>query len=57
MTENGSAHYNLDQVLAEIAEDQKVDRGAKRLLTQEDIQRLVEESRLRRETERDATLP
>jgi hypothetical protein len=41
--------FNLDDVLAEIAEDQKVDREARRLLSQDDIQKLIEESRRRRE--------
>jgi len=41
--------YDLDSLLAEIAEDEKVDREARRILSQDDIRRLVEDSRRRRE--------
>lgn len=41
---------DLDALFAEMAEDDKVDRQAKRMLSQEDIQRLVEEKRRHRET-------
>ncbi len=41
--------FNLDALLAEIAEDEKVDCEAKRTISQEDIRRLVEESRRRRQ--------
>jgi hypothetical protein len=51
MLEADKPRFNLDAILAEIAEDEKVDLGAKRLLSQEDIRRLVEESRRRRERE------
>jgi hypothetical protein len=48
--------FNLERLLAEIAEDEKVDRAAKRILSQVDIQRLVEESRrARREAERESS--
>jgi|WetSurMetagenome_2_1015567.scaffolds.fasta_scaffold977083_2 hypothetical protein len=49
--------YDLDSLLAEIAEDEKIDREAKRILTQEDIKRLVEESRRRREMEQKSRPP
>ncbi len=49
MPEPEPTFYDLDTLLAEIAEDEKIDRAAKRLLSQEDIQRLVEESRRRRQ--------
>lgn len=55
MSEVKPPRYNLDQVLAEIAEDRKVDRSAKRILTQDDIRRLVEENRRRRETGQEAS--
>ena len=55
MTQPEPTLYDLDTLLAEIAEDEKADRGAKRILSQEDIQRLVEESRRRRqEAEKEA---
>lgn len=44
---------DLDALSAEMAEDEKVDRHAKRVLSQEDIRRLVEEKRRHRETGRD----
>lgn len=49
MTEKNAPLFQLEAMLAEIAEDEKVDRAARRLLSQADIQRLIEESRRRRE--------
>lgn len=56
MPDSEPAPYNLDALLAEILEDEKVDRATRRLLSQEDIRKLVEESRRRREAERKAPL-
>lgn len=41
--------FNLDAVLAEIAEDEKADCQAKRILSHDDIRKMVEESRRRRQ--------
>ena len=41
--------FNLDVLLAEIAEDEKADCQAKRILSHDDIRKLVEESRRRRQ--------
>jgi len=49
MSEKHAPQFQLEAMLAEIAEDEKVDRAARRLLSQADIQRLIEESRRRRE--------
>ncbi|MCX6925216.1 MAG: hypothetical protein NT154_18695 [Verrucomicrobia bacterium] len=57
MPDTDSSLYDLDFLLAEIAEDEKIDREAKRILSQEDIKRLVEESRRRREMEQKARPP
>lgn len=48
--------YDLDALRAEIAEDELVDREARQMLSQDDIKRLVEESRRRRGAERKASL-
>ncbi len=45
------APFDLDALLAEIAEDELVDREAKRILPHDDIQRLVEANRRRRDAE------
>lgn len=47
--------YDLETVLAEIEHDEAADRMAKRMLSQEEIQRLVEESRRRRADEASTT--
>ncbi len=57
MPPSKSTTYDLDALLAEIAEDEKVDRDAGRMLSQEDIRKLVEESRRRREAEQAAKAP
>ena len=54
MPETKQSPHNLDALLAEIIEDAKVDREARRLLSQADIRQLVEESRRRREAEQKA---
>ena len=54
MPETKQSPYDLDALLAEIIEDAKVDREARRLLSQDDIRQLVEESRRRREAEQKA---
>lgn len=41
--------YNLDTLLAEIPEDEAICRAVPRILSQADIKRLIESSRLRRE--------
>ena len=40
--------FDLDALLAEIAEDEKVCRTVPRILSQEDIRRLIEDSRRRK---------
>lgn len=47
MKETDPIHFDLDALLLEIVDDQEVDREARRMLSQDDIQRLVEESRRR----------
>ena len=42
--------FNLDTLLVEIAEDEKADYQAKRILSHDDIRRMVEDSRRRRQT-------
>jgi hypothetical protein len=49
--------YDLDSVLAEITADERVDHAAKRILSHDDIQRLVEESRRRRKAAEEAQKP
>jgi hypothetical protein len=49
--------YNLRELLAEIDADEKVDRAARRILTQEDIRRLVEETRRRHREANQETRP
>jgi hypothetical protein len=45
--------FDLDSMLFDILEDEKVDRSARRLLTRDDISKLIEEKRrLRREPSR-----
>lgn len=44
--------FDLDALLAEIPEDEKVCRAAPRILTQDDIRRLIEESRRRKQQSR-----
>jgi hypothetical protein len=41
--------FDLDALLAEIPQDEAVCRTAPRLLSQDDIRRLIEESRRRKE--------
>jgi hypothetical protein len=43
MPETDPPPFNLDALLAEIAEDEKGEYGAKRILSQGDIGRLIEE--------------
>ena len=50
MSEAFPERYDLDAMLEEIAADEKVDREARRILSQEDIRRLVDETRRRRES-------
>jgi hypothetical protein len=48
MPEVPRPRFDLDALLAEIREDELVCRPAPRVLSQDDIRRLVEESRRRR---------
>ena len=49
MPDTKPSPFDLDAVLAEIAEDEKVDCESKRILSHDDIRQLVEESRRRRQ--------
>jgi hypothetical protein len=49
MPANERPLFNLDALLAEIAEDEKADCQAKRILSHDDIRKMVEESRRRRQ--------
>jgi len=42
-------HFDLDSLLAEIPEDEAVCRAVPRILSQDDIRRLIEDSRRRKE--------
>jgi len=48
MPEVEHPRFNLDALLAEIIEDEQVCRTAPRILSQDDIRRLIEESRRRK---------
>ncbi len=50
MANSDTPLFDLDSLLFDIMEDEQVDRSARRLLTREDIKKLIEEKRrLRRE--------
>lgn len=57
MPEAKQPHFDLDAILAEIPEDEKVCRAAPRILTQDDIRRLIEESRRRKKQTRSKVSP
>lgn len=48
MTDTDKPKYILDDLLAEIVEDEIADRDARRIISQDDIKRLIVESRKRR---------
>jgi len=50
MANSDAPLFDLDSLLFDIMEDEQVDRSARRLLTRDDIKKLIEEKRrLRRE--------
>ncbi|HOW64925.1 MAG TPA: hypothetical protein PK256_06525 [Verrucomicrobiota bacterium] len=57
MSDHEHLPFDLDAMLSEIADDQKVDREARRLLSQDDIRRLIEKSRRRETNGNEATSP
>jgi hypothetical protein len=57
MPEAKQPRFDLDALLAEIPEDEQVCRTAPRILTQDDIRRLIEESRRRKKQTRSQASP
>jgi hypothetical protein len=57
MPEAKQPHFDLDALLAEIPGDEQVCRTAPRILTQDDIRRLIEESRRRKKQIRSKVSP
>ena len=57
MPEVKQPRFNLDALLAEIPEDELACRAAPRILSQDDIRRLVEESRRRKKQTRSKVSP
>ena len=49
MPEHKHQRFDLDALLAEISEDEAVCRAVPRILSQEDIRRLIEDSRRRKQ--------
>jgi hypothetical protein len=52
MPEHKQPQFNLDALLGEIPEDEQVCRTSPRILTQDDIRRLIDESRSRKQQTR-----
>lgn len=56
MQKTNNARFDLDVLIAEIREDEKVCRAAPRILSQEDIRRLIEDSYRRKQQMRLKTI-
>jgi hypothetical protein len=57
MPEAKQPQFNLDALLAEIPGDEQLCRTSPRILTQDDIRRLIEESRRRKKPTRSKVSP